>query len=373
MEQWTPTLRKCRRWMGGILFVSTLWFTSQSGFILLSVLYLPGFLFGLPSAQWIFDTLTSFWFAFAVGIYELIYGVKIVIQGDVRKLSKNRCSLIIMNHRTRLDWLLYFSVQARYGSLRRFKIALKDEIRHVPGAGWAMQATQFLFLKRKWQIDKNRVDITLKKFKQNSLPPQLLFFPEGTDFRGMSRQKSRDYAKKNELEDYEYVLHPRTLGFTSVVNNMKEYNNLDQIVDATVSYPRTMLQNETELVTGKIPREVVFTIHCYDLDQVPTENEPKLIRWLEDRWQEKEEFLRCFYENKEYSDSNGYTKEQNIEIERDTKLYLVGAILFWALLIVFTLYYLMFSYGFRMVYGTTFMMCILLSTCVGFDTLFSNI
>jgi lysocardiolipin and lysophospholipid acyltransferase len=369
MEEW----KKYRRLGGGILFVLTLLFTSLSGFIVLSVLYLPGFLLCLSSAQWIFDTLTSLWFTFAVGIYELIYGVKIVIQGDVRNLNKNRCTLFIMNHRTRLDWLFFFSIQARYGSLRRFKIALKDEIRHLPGAGWAMQTAQFLFLKRKWHIDKTRVEATLKHFKQNCLPPQLLFFPEGTDLQGISRQKSKDYAEKNELDDYHYVLHPRTLGFTSVVTNMKTCNNLDQIVDVTISYPRTMLQRETDLLTGNIPREVVFTLRCYDIDEVPTDNEPKLTRWLEERWYEKEEFLKCFYSNKQYCDDNGYTKEQNTEIERDTKLYMIGAIIFWTLFAIITLYYLLFSYMFRMTYLFGCVIGVFLSTFVGFNNLFNKL
>lgn len=372
-EEWVLKLQKVRRWLGGILFVSTLLFTSQSGFIILSLLYLPCFLLGLPSAQWVFDTLVSIWFCFLVGLYELLYGVKIVIQGDVRKLNKNKCCLIIMNHRTRLDWLFFFSVQARYGSLRKFKIALKDEIRHLPGIGWALQAAQFLFLKRKWDIDKNRVDETLKRYKVNCLQPQLLFFPEGTDFQKFSRQKSREYAEKNDLDDYECVLHPRTLGFTSIVNYMRSYNNLNQIVDVTVSYPKTLLQKETHLVTGNIPREVVFTIQCYDIDEVPADSEPRLTRWVEERWKEKEEFLKCFYSNKEYSGFTGYTREQNIEIERDTNVYLVGAIVFWTIHSAIVLYFLVYYSTFRLTYIIAFVLCIFSSTIVGFDGLFYNI
>lgn len=369
-EKWNLRYRKCRRWLGGLSFVTALLFTSQSGFIILGLVYLPCFILRLQSAQWVFDTLMSFWFAFAVGMYELIYGVKIVIQGDVRKLNKNKCCLIIMNHRTRLDWLFFFSVQARFGSLRRFKIALKDEIRHLPGAGWAMQAAQFLFLKRKWQIDMNRIENTLKLLRENCLRPQLLFFPEGTDFHCHSRQKSRDYAIKNELDDYEYVLHPRTRGFTAVVNYMKTYNDLDQIVDVTVSYPRTILQNETDLVTGNIPREVVFTIHSYEIDEVPTDNESRLIRWLEDRWKEKEEFLKCFYITKDYNWSTGYTEQQNTEMDRDTKLHLVGGILFWALFSVLALYFLVFSSTCRITYIVALVLYVVLGTIIGFDRLF---
>ena len=48
-------------------------------------------------------------------------------------------TLIIMNHRTRFDWLFVFSYIIRCGPLRRFKISLKEVLKNVPGPGkWLM-------------------------------------------------------------------------------------------------------------------------------------------------------------------------------------------------------------------------------------------
>ena len=64
---------------------------------------------------------------------ELVYGVKIVISGDLTQLESP--NLLIMNHRTRFDWLFLWSYLIRKGSLHREKIILKKQLKHIPGLG----------------------------------------------------------------------------------------------------------------------------------------------------------------------------------------------------------------------------------------------
>lgn len=66
-------------------------------------------------------------------MYELMLGVKIKVQGRPSKPTDS--VLILMNHRTRLDWLFLMSYQLRCGSLRHYKISLKDQLKFVPGPG----------------------------------------------------------------------------------------------------------------------------------------------------------------------------------------------------------------------------------------------
>ena len=44
-----------------------------------------------------------------------------------------KSSIIIMNHRTRLDWLFYFCVLYRLKTMSKIKIILKDDIKKIPG------------------------------------------------------------------------------------------------------------------------------------------------------------------------------------------------------------------------------------------------
>ena len=366
-------LREVKKWLRGVVFMGSLFVTCNVGFLVLAPVYLTGFALRLAAAQWIYDTLVATWFTFAVGLYELLYGVRVVVQGDVRAMSPRTCTLIVMNHRTRLDWLFYFSVQARYASLRRFKICLKNELRHIPGLGWAMQGAKFLFLKRKWNIDRDRIIELLTNFQSACYAPQLLLFPEGTDYRTVSRQRSREYAEKNNLDDYEHVLHPRTLGFGSIVGLMKQYNQLEQIVDVTVAYPENLPQSEADVMKGNLPRVIVFNVECFHVDSVPVGNDGQLAMWLEERWLAKEHFLREFYHYRDYGHGNGLTDAQNLEVERDLRVRLATAVLFWALLCVFTLYWFIQCSLFRIVFLWGFVVSLAISCVMGIDSFFTSV
>ena len=63
----------------------------------------------------------------------MMFGVKIVVTGDKPPKSEN--SVIIMNHRCRLDWMFFWSFVARYGELKHEKIIMKRELKHIPGPG----------------------------------------------------------------------------------------------------------------------------------------------------------------------------------------------------------------------------------------------
>lgn len=361
--------QRCR----GISFVLILATTAFLGFVFFSPVFITVFVLRLDAARYVVDSVISTWFALAVAAYEIIHGVKIVIQGDVSNINRHCSSLIVMNHRTRMDWMFYFSVQARYSSLRRFIISLKDDLRHLPGFGWAMQAKNFLFLKRNWDSDKERIQSTLKHFASVNYYPQLLFFPEGTDFQPSSRQKSQEYAKKNDLMDYEYVLHPRTTGFNAVLSCMKLYNNLGQVIDVTVAYPQNILQNETDLLTGNIPREIVFTVEAFDIDKLPSDSENQLAQWLINRWHKKEQLLADFYDKKQRLNTNGLDNIQNLDVERDNKLYLIGALIFWVLVVGLNMWCLFYYATFRWIFFILCSLNTIISSALGFDQLFARL
>ena len=64
---------------------------------------------------------------------ELVFGIKVIISGDIkRSINKDRPTIIILNHRTRFDWLFLACFMARLGSLTHEKIILKTSLKHVP-------------------------------------------------------------------------------------------------------------------------------------------------------------------------------------------------------------------------------------------------
>lgn len=66
-------------------------------------------------------------------LLELVFRVKVVITGD--GFIPGERSVIIMNHRTRLDWMFLWCCLLRYSYLRLEKICLKAALKGVPGFG----------------------------------------------------------------------------------------------------------------------------------------------------------------------------------------------------------------------------------------------
>ncbi|CAG7834512.1 unnamed protein product, partial [Allacma fusca] len=88
----------------------------------------------------------------------------------------------------------------------------------------------------------------------------ILIFAEGTDFSAESKAKSDSFAHKNGLTPYDFVLHPRTTGFTYLAQKMRENNQLDAVYDMTIAYPKTLPECELDILQGKFPQEVHFNI-----------------------------------------------------------------------------------------------------------------
>ena len=64
---------------------------------------------------------------------EKIYGIKVVVTGDA--IRRHEKTMVIMNHRTRLDWLYFSFVVFHFKIMNRQKIALKSDIKWIPGLG----------------------------------------------------------------------------------------------------------------------------------------------------------------------------------------------------------------------------------------------
>nr|KAF6328891.1 lysocardiolipin acyltransferase 1 [Pipistrellus kuhlii] len=204
----------------GIYFILTLFWGSFFGSIFMLGPFLP-LMFISPSwYRWINNRLVATWLTLPVALLETLFGLKVILTGDA--FVPGERSVIIMNHRTRMDWMFLWNCMMRYSYLRLGKVCLKASLKSVPGFGWAMQAAAYIFIHRKWKDDKSHFEDILDYFCDIREPLQLLIFPEGTDLTENSKARSNEFAEKNGLQKYEYVLHPRTTGFTFVVDRLRE-------------------------------------------------------------------------------------------------------------------------------------------------------
>ncbi|XP_060042799.1 lysocardiolipin acyltransferase 1 isoform X2 [Erinaceus europaeus] len=277
----------------GLYFIFTLFFGSFFGSIFMLGPLLP-LMFVSPSwYRWLNDRMVATWLTLPVAMLETMFGVKVIITGDA--FVPGERSVIIMNHRTRMDWLFLWNCLMRYSYLRLEKICLKASLKIVPGFGWAMQAAAYIFIHRKWKDDKSHFEDMIDYFCDIHEPLQLLIFPEGTDLTENSKARSNEFAEKNSLKKYEYVLHPRTTGFTFVVDRLREAENLDAVHDITVAYPHNIPQTEKHLLRGDFPQEIHFHVHRYPVQALPQGRE-ELALWCQQRWEEKEARLQAFYQ-----------------------------------------------------------------------------
>ncbi|XP_064350705.1 lysocardiolipin acyltransferase 1 isoform X3 [Camelus dromedarius] len=204
----------------GIYFILTLFWGSFFGSIFMLGPFLPLMFINPSWYRWINNRIVATWLTLPVALLETMFGVKVIITGDA--FVPGERSVIIMNHRTRMDWMFLWSCLMRYSYLRLEKICLKASLKSVPGFGWAMQAAAYIFIHRKWKDDRSHFEDMIDYFCDIHEPLQLLIFPEGTDLTESTTARSNDFAEKNGLQKYEYVLHPRTTGFTFVVDRLRE-------------------------------------------------------------------------------------------------------------------------------------------------------
>ncbi|XP_052057487.1 lysocardiolipin acyltransferase 1-like [Mytilus californianus] len=321
----------------GIIFTFLLIYSSSFGCIFFLTPLIPFVYFQPRLGRWLMDQMIWLWQLYAVFLYEKICGVKAVITGDV--VYDDECELIIMNHRTRFDWLFVFSYQIRCGSLRHFKISLKEILKNVPGPGWAMQCAGYLFLHRNWEHDKSTISKCFMYFKKLNYKPQILLFPEGTDLTPWTKAKSDKFAQDNGVEPYEYVLHPRTRGFKYFVEQMRDVNLFDSIIDVTVGYPVNIPQNESDILKGNFPKEVHFYIKRHKALDIPSSEENVDI-WCQKVWKEKEERLKKFYQDKKFD-----VKDNKIKLKDESEIQSLFkfANIFWSIFQISTFILLIYA------------------------------
>ncbi|KAK6027818.1 Acyltransferase, partial [Ostertagia ostertagi] len=229
-------------------------------------------------------------------LVEHLFGTVFHVTGDL--ISRDHPALIIMNHRTRLDWLFLWNALYKMDPLllTTEKISLKAPLKSIPGAGWAMGCGSYIFLERSFDNDKATMAACVKYYKQSGNNYQLLLFPEGTDRGARAAAQSDEYARQNGLPRYDYVLHPRTTGFNYLLNVMRSENYISCVYDITVAYEDVIIDSEMSLLKGLFPKNIHFNVKKYDVKEIPSDPEESGI-WLKELWREKEEALKKFYES----------------------------------------------------------------------------
>ncbi|XGW07209.1 hypothetical protein V3C99_017043, partial [Haemonchus contortus] len=294
--------------------------------------------------------LVGIWVVMPGALMTYVFGARVRIRGDM--IDHSKPALIVMNHRTRLDWLYFWNALFKMDPwlCTSEKIILKGILRLIPGAGWAMACNSYIFLNRRFEKDQSRLHSILNYFAQCGYNYQILLYPEGTDKCPLATERSRKYAEKNGLINYEYVLHPRTTGFVYIIQNMRKAGYIDFLYDVTIGFGDCIVQSEVDFAMhGVCSKDVHYQVKKVKIGDLPLDDE-KLANWLITLWRKKEEKLRHFYskapserEFENTPDGRDYEMSKGVYV---TQLCIIA---FWSLTT------LIWLYGFLMVpYMATF-------------------
>lgn len=107
-----------------------------------------------------------------------------------------------------------------------------------------MRFYSFIFLARKWEKDKARIQHRIDKLntrhhglqadKDQMDPMWLLMFPEGTNLSENGRRASTAWAAKSGLEDMRYQLLPRSTGLRFCLQGLSK--TVEWVYDCTIAY-----------------------------------------------------------------------------------------------------------------------------------------
>jgi len=270
---------------------------------------------------------------FLVAINEKLHNIKVKACGD--QIARHEKTVVIMNHRTRLDWMYFFTFLYHLQVLNRQKITLKSAIKWAPVIGWSLQAAGYIFLARNAKEDEDNIRRSLTYFEEIGCKPNILIFPEGTDLSPSNKKRSLEYSVKNGLDKYDFVLHPKVKGFVWYVQTLRQVGGIQSVYDITVGYPDEIISNETDILFGKVPNEVHFHVKRYSIKKLPY-NEHELAEWIKKRWLEKEDRLKKFY------DQNTSKKQFEATYIKPNKF---RAFFLWFVFIIWCFAICLFVYG----------------------------
>ena len=226
-----------------------------------------------------------------------------------------------------------------------------------------MQILLYVFLSRNWATDKGYLRHLLCYLVVDcKYPLQLVIFPEGTDLSVRHKKKSHDFAAKNGLNKYEYVLHPRTKGFVTCMESLRR-GHLKVVTDIDIAYKGPMLQNERDILKGNWPTEIHVRVQNHPASSLPA-NSDQLEEWLKETWQNKEERLKYFYSNGRFQDGSQETVRP-----LTTTLQMAGILMFWIVFHIAIVSLFITSVWF-VIYGIAVLVLLFcIDRCGGFDRL----
>ncbi|KAF1357850.1 hypothetical protein EJ07DRAFT_180462 [Lizonia empirigonia] len=208
--------------------------------------------------------------------------------------------VLMANHQLYTDWLYIWWIAYTNNMHGFIYIILKESLRNIPIIGWSAQFYNFIFLARNWEDDQRRFKKALTRLNDATRPMWLIIFPEGTNLSATTREKSKAWATKNNLQDMKHQLLPRSTGLKFCLNELKD--TTEWLYDCTIAYEgvppgqfgQDIFTLRSTFFEGRPPKSVNMHWRRFHIDDIPIQNTKAFEVWLRNRWREKDYMLEYF-------------------------------------------------------------------------------
>eukprot|EP00899_Mesostigma_viride_P012418 jgi/Mesvir1/21177/Mv13909-RA.1 len=244
------------------------------------------------------------WFLQLVWVAAVWGGIRIRLYGsdeDLGRLGKEH-SLLLLNHRCDIDWLLGWVILEPFGVLGGVKPILKASLMYIPVVGWTWWLLEYVFVRRSWASDQLVLKQAYAALADYPRPLVLAIFPEGTRFTEAKHKQAQAYAADNGLPIHNNLLVPKTKGFVLSAQQLRKW--MASVMDVTLAFPDGV-PTFGSLLTRR-GYEVHALIRRHDISKLPPDDEG-VARWLRDLYVEKDKLLDHHKVKKDFA---GIAKER---------------------------------------------------------------
>lgn len=198
-------------------------------------------------------------------------------------------------------------------------IILKESLKNIPIIGWGCQFYNFIFLSRNWEEDQSRFKRHLDQLNKPNDPMWLIIFPEGTNLSATTREKSKQWAERNGLQDMKHQLLPRSTGLRFCLNQLNE--TTEWLYDCTIAYEgvppgqfgQDIFTLRSSFFEGRPPKSVNMHWRRFRIDEIPIGNTKAFEVWLRNRWREKDYMLEYFNRNNRFPADNFWKEHLDMD------------------------------------------------------------
>ena len=202
-----------------------------------------------------------------------------------------------------------------------------------------MRCFEFIFLSRKWDIDRPRIISSLERAKKDGTPMWLLVFPEGTVNTQNTRSIAEAFAKKSDIVfNTNHVILPRSTGLFHILRCLE--GKSEYLYDFTIGYtglkadsiPYDEYPIDKVFFEGAGPEAIHIHVDKYKLSDIPglscSQYDPlekpsaAFEEWLRTRFLEKDQLLDQFFATGKFpqvAKSCASGLEQTLEVSRKTQ------------------------------------------------------